>query len=66
MQRDDAQASAAQASEQNRTLQKVLQEFTISGYSETQLNAFIDYVTGISKPHFRKFLQHVKFIYKLS
>ena len=59
MQRDDVQASAAQASEQNRTLQEVLQEFTISSYSEAQLNAFIDSVTGISKPHFHKFLLYV-------
>ena len=59
MQRDDAQASAAQASEQNCSIQEVLQEFTISGYSETQLNAFIDSLTGISKPHFHKFLLFV-------
>ena len=61
MQREDAQASAsaAQASEQNRKLQEVLQEFTISGYSEAQLNAFIDSVTGIKKPHFHKFLLYV-------
>ena len=64
MQRGDAQASAAQASaaqasEQNRTLQEVLQEFTISGYSEAQLNAFIDSITGISIPHFHTFLLYV-------
>ena len=40
-------------------MQEVLQEFTISDYSETRLNTFIDQVTGISKPHFRKFLLYV-------
>ena len=69
MQREDAQASAssAQASGQgNRTLQEVLQDFSISEFSEAQLEAFINSLTtgtGISKHHFRKFLSYVlKFV----
>ena len=69
MQREDAQASAssAQVSGQgNRTLQEVLQDFSISEFSEAQLEAFINSLTtgtGISKHHFRKFLSYVlKFV----
>ena len=68
MQREDPQASAsgAQASGQgNSTLQEALQDFQISEISETQLDAFINSLTGpgISKAHFRKFLLYVlKFV----
>ena len=54
--REEAQAQVA---DQNRSMQEVLQEFTITDYSETQLNTFIDQVTGISKPYFHKFLLYV-------
>ena len=64
MQRDDAQASAsgAQASGPgNRTLQEVLQDFSIFEFSEAQPEAFINSLTGsgISPPHFRKILLYV-------
>ena len=49
----------AQASEHNRTMQDILHEFQISDYSETQLNALVEYITYRSKPHFHKFLLYV-------
>ena len=68
MQREDPQSSAscAQASGQgNRTLQEFLQDINLSEFSEAQLDAFINSLTGpgISKVHFRKLLLYVlKFV----
>ena len=68
MQGEDPQASpsgAQAATSGTRTLQDLLHDFNLSEFSETQLDAFIDTLTGpgISKPHFRKFLIYVlKFV----
>ena len=43
----------------NRTMQDVIQTVTLSEYSEAQLEALVDTLTGTNKTHFKRFLQYV-------
>ena len=43
----------------NRTMQDVIQTVTLSEYSEAQLDALVDTLTGTNKTHFKRFLQYV-------
>ena len=49
----------AQAPDHNQTMLHVLNVFQISDYSEAQLSAFVDSITGRSRPQFRRFLLYV-------